>query len=222
MLHGNLTVLSHWSTLVEGMKASPLEFYKQVEEAVKKREIPDLRLDRVTWKESGILSADREYLRVARGRYLYDICAAPFGNGFFFSSWMAEKLPSPFWAIISSLFLLLFVAPFSFLLFVRYAGILGILLWCCALVAGLVFLVVSLSKQESAFADHVFVIPFIGPILERLCRPNTYFRIDTETMFRTTAHNAVLEAVDAATKESGIREIAGDERKPILREFFQR
>lgn len=222
MLHGNLTVLAHWSTLVEEMKASSLEFYKQVEEAVKKREIPDIRLERVTWKESGILSADREYLRVSRGRYLYDVCAAPFGNGFFFSSWMAEKLPSPLWAIIGSLFLIVFVLPWTFMLFVYMGGILGFLLWGGALATGLVFLVISLSKQESAFADHFFVIPFIGPVLERLCRPNTYFRIDTESMFRTMTHNAVLEAVDAATKASGIKEITGDERKPILREFFQR
>lgn len=222
MLHGNLMVLSHWCALVEGMQASPLEFYKQVEEAVKNREIPDIHLERVTWKESGILSAGREYLRVSRGRYLYDICAAPFGNGFFFSSWSAEKLPSPLWAIIGSLFLLLFVAPCLFVLFVYYGGVLGFLLWGCALGTGLFFLVVALSNEASMFAEHIFVVPFVGPFLERLCRPNTYFRADTEAMFRTMTHNAVLEAVDATTKAKGVKEIAGDERKPVLREFFQR
>lgn len=221
MSHGNLTVLSHWATLVENMQASPMEFYKQVEEAVGKREIPDLQISRVTWKESGILSADREYLRVMRGRYLYDICAAPFGNGFFFSSWMAEKLPSPLWAIIGFL-LLPFVVFYLFFLLVYYGGVLGFLFWGGALVAGLVFLIVALSKEESAFADHIFVVPFIGPFLERLCRPNTYFKSDTEAMFRTMAHNAVLEAVDATTKAKGARELTSDERKPVLREFFQR
>lgn len=221
MSHGNLTVLSHWATLVENMQASPLEFYKRVEEAVGKREIPDLQISRVTWKESGILSADREYLRVMRGRYLYDICAAPFGNGFFFSSWMAESLPSPFWAMLGFC-LLPFVVIFLLLFLVYYIGVLGFMLWISSLTAGLVFLILALSKEESVFADHIFVVPFMGPFLERLCRPNTYFRSDTEAMFRTMAHNAVLEAVDATTKAKGARELTSDERKPVLREFFQR
>lgn len=122
MSQANLTVLSHWATMVEGMQASPQEFYKQVEESVKKREIPEINISRVTWKEGGVLSADREYLRVMRGRYFYDICAAPFGNGFFFSSWMAEKLPSPLWAIIGFLLLPFLLIWLLLLLFISAAS----------------------------------------------------------------------------------------------------
>src|SRR5215216_5997659 len=99
-------VLSHWHQLYENFSTSSRDFYTAVEEAIKKREVPDLVFSRVTWKESGILSAKREYLRVARGRLHWDICAAPFGTGFFFSSRMAI-LPS---RLAGFIYLLLFSA----------------------------------------------------------------------------------------------------------------
>ena len=37
-----------------------------------------------------IASAKREYLRMQRGKYAFDICAAPFGNGFFVSWWFTS------------------------------------------------------------------------------------------------------------------------------------
>lgn len=221
MSQTSLTVLSHWSTLVENMHASPQEFYTHVSDLVKMREIPDIKIERVTWKEGGFLSADRVYLRVSRGRYLYDICAAPFGTGFFFSSWMAVKMPSPLWAIIG-LIALPFVAIWAFVFLVFLAGTTGFMLWGAGCVTCAVLFFIFLSKEESTFADYVFVVPRVGPYLEKVFRPNTYFRMDTESMFSTMAHKAVLEAVDATTKEKGAREVIGDERKPILRGFFDR
>lgn len=221
MLQASLTVLSNWATLVENMQASPKEFYSQVEEFVKKRDIPELQISRIMWKESGVLSADREYLRLTRGRYLYDICAAPFGTGFFFSSWMAEKSPSPIWAI-GGFFVLAILAFYTFFAFVYVAGFSGFLFWTMGLVGIFVVLIFLLSQEDSQFADYVFVVPYLGSFLEKLCRPNTYFRSDTESMFRTMVHNAVLEAVDATTKARGARELTSDERKPILRDFFKR
>ncbi len=221
MSQTSLAVLSHWGTMVENMQASPLEFYTYVEHAIKKREIPDVRIERITLKESGILSADREYLRVSRGLYRYDICAAPFGTGFFFSSWMVERSPPPVLALVAIL-IFPFVALWLFILFVYFGGVLGFTMWGGGLVAGFIFLIVTLGRDESVIADHIFVVPYIGPILQKAFRPDTYFRSDTEAMFRAMAHNSVLEAVDATTKEKGAREVTGDERKPVMRDFFKR
>jgi hypothetical protein len=71
----------HWSTLIEGLQASPQECYAAIEEAIRRREIPDVRNPRVTFRESGVLSAEHIYLRVGRKQLGFDICAAPFGNG---------------------------------------------------------------------------------------------------------------------------------------------
>jgi len=85
-----VAVLSHWHKLFEGMQASPQQIYSQIEEAINKREIPDVKISRISYPEAGALSARREYLRVQRMDYIFDICAAPFGTGFFFSWWLGE------------------------------------------------------------------------------------------------------------------------------------
>src|SRR5262249_55616929 len=87
-------VLGHWSTMVEGLQASPLEFYSAVEAAVFRRAIPGAAMERIEYKEGGIFSALRTYLRVQRHRDVFDVCGAPFGNGFFFSSWLADVKPT--------------------------------------------------------------------------------------------------------------------------------
>lgn len=84
------TVLSHWSNQVENFSYSSKDFYRQVEEAIKQRGIPKLKVSRVNYSESGLMSAKREYLRLGRREHIFDICAAPFGNGFFVSWWLGE------------------------------------------------------------------------------------------------------------------------------------
>ena len=85
-------VISNWSHLIEFFNYSSKDFYTQVEEAVKKREIPEIKFQRVDFKEGGMLSAKREYLRVRRHALVFDICAAPFGKGFFVSWWLGEPM----------------------------------------------------------------------------------------------------------------------------------
>ena len=83
-------VLSHWYHLTEGLQESPQQFYASVEEAINKRQLPQAKRSRIDYREGGILSAKREYLRIRRDEYVFDICAAPFGNGFFVSWWLGE------------------------------------------------------------------------------------------------------------------------------------
>lgn len=75
------STFSHWDHLIEGSDATPMEFYKAVEEAIERRKIPDSSRSRIDYREGGLLSAKREYLRVKRLSYTFDICSAPFGTG---------------------------------------------------------------------------------------------------------------------------------------------
>lgn len=84
-------IRGHWSHLVDGLQASPQEFYGNVEVAIKERQVPGATICRVTHKESGILSASREYLRVVRYEFAFDVCGAPFGRGFFVSWWLTVR-----------------------------------------------------------------------------------------------------------------------------------
>jgi hypothetical protein len=83
-------IISHWHNLYEGLPESPQRIYSLLEEAIKKRQLPGIDIFRITLHEKGILSAKREYLRVLCKKHAFDICAAPYGTGFFISWWLGE------------------------------------------------------------------------------------------------------------------------------------
>jgi hypothetical protein len=79
--------------LIPGLQASPKEFYATLENVIRQRGVPNTEAFRIDCPEGGPFSAKREYLRVRRKEYVFDICGAPFANGFFVSWWLGE-LPS--------------------------------------------------------------------------------------------------------------------------------
>lgn len=84
-------VLSSWHKLIEDFGASSKTFYASVEDGLRRREIPGLKTQRIIWNEGGVLCPKREYLRMTDGRIAFDLCAAPFGTGFFFSWWLVKR-----------------------------------------------------------------------------------------------------------------------------------
>ena len=52
--------------------------------------------------------------------------------------------------------------------------------------------------------------------------PDTYYRVDTTSMFLTSVHSAVLEVLDQMMEAKGIRKLSEDARKPIDRDFFRK
>lgn len=86
----SLKASNHWSHPFDDLQFPPDEFYALVIEILQKREIPNITFSETTYLEAGILSGLRKYLRVSRGEYTFDICAAPFGTGYFVSWWLTE------------------------------------------------------------------------------------------------------------------------------------
>jgi len=84
-------VVAHWSKLLEDFEISATVFCASVEQALVHRKIPGLSISRVTWSEGGLLAPDRVYLRIAGSRQVFDICAAPFGTGYFFTTWVTKN-----------------------------------------------------------------------------------------------------------------------------------
>lgn len=212
-------VLSHWSILVEGLEASPLGFYESVEAALVKRKIPATENSRVQYKEAGLLSAKREYLHVKRETLVFDICGAPFGTGFFFSWWYAEDVPRihPFFKAILAL-AMLWVVWWAFSAFGLVSGPLLV-----AVVTFFVMFAVSEAAEGGQFNEPLFrSLPFVGPLYVWLFKPGTYYRLDSIEMFQQAVHNAVLEVIDAMTTEKGLRALSESERKPIMRQFYDR
>lgn len=95
-----VVTFAHWHHSFEGLQISAQEFYQAVIEQVKAKNLPNVKIQRANYHEGGALSAEREYLRLRRFELVFDICAAPFGPGFFTSWWLGE-LPTAFQIFIS-------------------------------------------------------------------------------------------------------------------------
>lgn len=87
------TLHTRWHHYFDNLNFSSMEFYALVEEAIRRRKLNDIEISSVSpGKEEGSsgLPANREYMRVTFNEYIFDICAAAFGNGFFISWWFTE------------------------------------------------------------------------------------------------------------------------------------
>jgi hypothetical protein len=205
---------ANWAHLYQGLQASTFDFYAKVEAAVDKRSIPDAVIERIEYGEGGALSDKRLYLRVRRRRDVFDICAAPFGDGFFFSWWLAEL--KPFLPSVSA-----FIVVFCYLAvagwFVKNVGYFagpGLLL---VLVPLALFVMSRLGNQEAD--DFIMSLPLFGSLYRRFFRPITYYRLDTSEMFQQAVRTAFMEVIDEVTAAQGIRALTEMERKPVMREF---
>ncbi len=85
-------IVSHWHSLIPGLKVSVEDYYETLNEVIEKRQVPEVKLWVKHYHEGGIASAKRMYLRIARRNHTFDICAAPFGSDFFVSWWLGESL----------------------------------------------------------------------------------------------------------------------------------
>lgn len=208
------TVNGHWSTLIEGLQESPLDFYDEVRATVAKKSISDLKFERIEYREGGVFSGFRPYLRIRRYREVFDVCGAPFGNGFFCSWWFAQvrpKMPA-FASILVVLGYLALIGTFMNAGFIR-GPIILVLLVLLAL-----FLLSRMGSPDTD--DFILALPLIGPLYERFFRPMTYYRIDTSMMFQKSVAAAVMEVIDQITAAKGVRGLTELERKPVMREFF--
>ena len=214
-------VISHWHHPIENFQTSTLEFYAAVELALQPRQIPDYSVSRIDWREGGVLTARREYLRIKRGKLAFDLCAAPFGTGFFFSWWLAEIPPTH--AILWAL-LICFVGVNVVGAMMTVFGMAG-LFWGILLSVGILWLLGYLLREGhlgTEVEDVVLAIPFFGTLYERLFQPSTYYKTDTTLMFQSVVNSVVQDVVEQILSSKGLRPLTELERKPIMREFYQR
>jgi hypothetical protein len=222
-------LLSHWPKLIEGLQFSSQEFYARVEKALADREVPGLIASRVDWMEGGLLSARREYLRLARERLVFDICAAPFGTGFFVSLWFSRKPLRFGW--VGWIFVLIALVAASQLLGGPSSS-LRRLLWEnfrmdgeeTGIIALVLFLVPALAiivRLGRNLDDFLMRTPAIGYIYERYFRRITLYRIDQTCMYQQAVNAAVTQVMDEITKTKGIPPLSELERRPIFRDLFQ-
>jgi hypothetical protein len=222
-------VISHWHNLIENFQTSPMWFYQSLEAAVLRRLIPEIQGARVEHKEGGLASASRQYVRFHRGKTAFDVCAAPFGTGFFVSWWFTEP-PLKFGILYTLAFLFALAFAMNFAFGIAFAiglamqgYIFGILFGVGAAFVGIPLLLwfFGNAMRQGAIAGEstVLAMPLIGWIYERIFAPPTFHAVDTALMFQEAVHNAVLEVMDCITTSKGVRALTEAERKPILKRF---
>jgi hypothetical protein len=221
--------ISQWHQLFEQFETSSLEFYGSVEKAVKEWGVPEIHSTRVEHKEAGLASAKRIYLRMHRGKYAFDICAAPFGTGFFISWWLTEPPLAYgflytllfFFALMVSLAIAYSIgATIGLVMYgVMFAGFLGLCFSVFGVPAGLWLLGNALRRGNIQGESTILAMPIVGWIYERVFAPTTYYSMDTALMFQDAIHKAVLDVLDCMTTAKGLRALSEAERKPILKRF---
>lgn len=227
------SILSHWSKLYEGLDTSSAQFYLAVKEGLRRRRLPDARIRRIEWAEGGVLSPSREYLRIEGSGFRFDLCAAPFGTGYFFSWWLTTKPAEMVWlyllliaagvwkiaGLINGLMLDLFRQGSGFnpamyalqFLFQNPVVILSVSILAAMLIVAFLSRIGLLAPEEA-----LLTVPVVGWVHQWLFAPITFYRLDTASMFRATVHQAVLEALDDLTTQKGLKALAPEERKPTL------
>lgn len=217
---------SHWNNLITGFQYSTQDYYAQIEQALQPHQIPDVSVSHVEYRESGIFSAKRVYLRIRRDRLVFDICGAPFGSGFFFSWWLGELRGANIFTVMAVLIGFLVAGSIATsVLSAVFTMIFGYFMGMVILLLSIpvLFWLLGLFIRENPMGieDTILEIPVVGPIYERLFSPVTYYKIDTALMFQSAVHTVVLEIVDQITKSQGVRALSEAERKPIMREFYR-
>lgn len=84
-------VISNWHQFIDYIPFTPKEFYVAVQREIQEKKIPHLRFSLITYRQGGLFSQGREYMRVQCKEYIFDVCAAPCASGFFVSYWMGEE-----------------------------------------------------------------------------------------------------------------------------------
>ena len=210
-------ILDEWIYSAEGLSISGQDFYAAIEKRLDAQKIPGLEVSRVEFAQGGLLSNQRQYLRLMRERLAIDTCAAPFGSHFFFSCrTVYVRALVRLWHILAMLW------------FFSIVG--GGLLWLLGLkfaiiaLATLPFAIAAVFRNasESPFADLdtlLLKIPVVATVYENWFRVETYYRVDTRTLYRNILPELIRAAAEEVSAEKGLKLVRQSPPAPVLIEL---
>lgn len=211
-------VISHWHALIDQFNTSTLDFYSNLEGAVRAREVPEAEFSRVEFKEGGFGSAKRIYLRVERGKVAFDVGAAPYGTGYFFSWWMSRLGPKhPFLYLLGFLAALFIGTP---LLTLPFRNSCSYFFMFPLVFIGIIVGLAALARNEVFGPEEdILAIPVLGWLYEKVFNPITYYSLDTALMFQESVRRAVNETIDGLLSGQGLRALTEEQKKPTIRDL---
>lgn len=209
-------ILDGWIYSADGFAIDPAEFYANVEKELAAQKFPSVEVSHVEFAEGGLLSGQRQYLRFMRERFAIDACAAPFGGHFFFSCRFVH-VPAlvRLWHIVAT---------------VVFFGLVGALLvkplgisFAVVAVVGLLFALAGVLRNAGTFTDLdalLLKIPVVSTIYEDWFRMETYYRIDTRTLYKSILPELIRKAAEDVTAAKGLKLVHQDASAPILSALY--
>ena len=196
------------------MRRSFIPWWKRIWRA---RKFPSIEISRVEFAEGGLISNQHLYLRLMRERFAIDTCAAPFGSHYFFSCRFVH-VPAlvRLWHIVAAI--LFFGLVFNLL--IKPLGF----IFAVIAVVGLLFALVGVLRNAEALTDLdtlLLKIPVVATIYENWFRMETYYRIDTRTLFKKILPDLIKTAAEEITAAKGVKLVRQSEPPPILAELYR-
>jgi hypothetical protein len=221
-------VEAHSYQFIENISVSSHGFYHAVVRNLLSRQVPNMIPTRIEYHEGSILSAKREYLRLRRDRIVFDVCAAPFGTGFFVSwrlvtrqrSWMKLcRKVGLVWFLGTLLLSMLTAMTAGFGQALQVFGTMTILL-----------LILTTINIIGHFVLHTWLLnidanlsasPYYGELYAWVIGRDTYYHTDTILMFKEAVTAAILQAISEFTGTQELRPGSDREAKPVMKELFE-
>ncbi len=211
-------VLDHFYIPIDQFNMSSREFYEAVQKELIARQVPGLTVAFIHYQEGSILSAKRTYLRLTRGQLVFEVCAAPFGRCFFFSSRFCT-VPVSIHPVEIFLALLGLYVGFTALAskFGLFTGSLLLVLVVVLLYGSMRHLIGWLNdKFELEFPE----VPIFGALYARFHK-ETYYEYDTKLMYQTVVPEIVRHLAGKFTATKGIQRLEEYRRVPGLTDTYE-
>lgn len=210
-------ILDSWILFADSFSFSTQDFYAAIEKEMASRKIPSMEISREDFAEGGLLSDKRIYLRLFRERLALYTCAAPFGTGYFFS-FRAVYVP----ALVRLWHILVLLAFFGLIggLLIKLLG----LTFAVAALATLPFAIAAVFRNATAAAvgdlDTLLLkIPIVSTVYENWFREDTFYRIDTRSLYLQQLPEIVKRLAEEVTAAKGVKLLPQHGPAPVLGEL---
>jgi phage shock protein PspC (stress-responsive transcriptional regulator) len=185
--------------------------YEALAAAVRRLEVPGVKLTTRPLPEAGPLGADRLYLSVRREFSEFLVCVAPVGVSTFVSVRSLDRFPHVRW--------LHYLVAFGV-----FAGLAGALLVALTLLQTLVVLALAVTflwsvaryakTSEGGWAERLPELPVLGPLYLRWFRPDTFYRQDVHQAFTGLVRRAVQGVLAGLDDTQPLRPVGGQPTVP--------
>jgi hypothetical protein len=189
--HRKPFIHEQWFVPLLDFESNTEMFYKAIEDDLLARQVPELTVERINFKQRGWFSANRAYLRLRKQVSVLEVCSASFGTGWWFSLRSATLPRNLYWWEVGVT--LLGLAGF----YASYWLLFGTVVAAIVMGSSVLFLILVFLRARTwaSLDEFILYLPVIGALYDRFFRPDTYYRQDQRLMYSDTVVRIVRAKV---------------------------